>query len=241
MVKPMNSAIEFAGNRHAGTQESLHMRIPSFSSVVNAGALALVVGLGGLLGYQFFRAELAASMYRRKLEDVAGEYKKLATTYNEAVRRTAVTELNVEGGKLSVRIRGINGVLQEIATPFNPGGEIYIDYVVIENRLWIRRVFDASTPPEKGLIVDPRFINVEWDSSRARYGKAVYRTLGEGRWVVTVTGDGSLGLTKVDAQEPVGLAGAPVVKDYEEIGEEVEKETGSITPADVWHWVRERR
>jgi hypothetical protein len=217
------------------------MQIPSFSKVVNALALAAVVGLGGAFGYSFFRAELAASMYRRKLEDVAGEYKKLATTYNEAVRRTAVTELNVEKGKLAVRIRGLDGVLQEIPTPFNPKGEVYIDYVVIDNRLWIRRVFDASTPPDKGLVVDPRFINVEWDSQRARYGKAVYRTLDEGRWVVTVTGDGSLGLVKVDGPEPIALKAAPEVRDYDEIVEEVEKETGSIGPTDVWHWLRERK
>ncbi len=213
------------------------MGVPSVTKVLNVAALTVVTGLGAVLGYRFFRAELAASMYRQRLETVAADYQKLANNYNEAVRRTAVTELLVKDGKLSVRIRGLDGVIQEIPTAYDPKGEIYIDYVVIDNRLWIRRVFDARTAPGDALVIDPRFINVPWDSSNARYGKAVYRTLGEGRWVVTVTGDGSLGLSRVELTDPLSLDRAPEVKDYDQILEKSRQETDAIGPADVWRWI----
>ncbi len=212
------------------------MQVPSISKVLNILALTAVGGLGALFGYRFFRADLAATVYRQRLEAVAADYQQLAQTYNEAVRRTAVTELLVKDNTLSVRIRGLSGVLQEIPTGFDPRGEIYIDYVVIENRLWIRRVFDSKTAPGNGLIIDPRFINVAWDSEKAQYGKAVYRTLSEGRWVVSVTGDGSLGLAKVDEVQPVALSSAPVVKDYEQAVEEARERARAIGVKDVWEW-----
>ncbi|MCG3124003.1 MAG: hypothetical protein GIKADHBN_02442 [Phycisphaerales bacterium] len=213
------------------------MQVPSVGKVLNVLALTAVSVLGALFGYRFFRAELAASVYRDRLEAAAADYQRLAGTYNEAVRRTAVTELVVINNALSVRIRGLTGVLQEIPTQFDPRGEIYIDYVVIENRLWIRRVFDARTAPENGLVVDPRFINVEWDSGKARYGKAVYRRLGEGRWVVTVTGDGSLGLEKVDEAQPIVLDAAPAVKDYDQVIEQARGAAENIGVRDVWAWM----
>ncbi|MCC6426968.1 MAG: hypothetical protein IT435_09110 [Phycisphaerales bacterium] len=213
------------------------MQVPSVGKVLNVIALAGLAGLGGVFGYRFFRAELAAGVYRQRLEAVAADYKKLASTYNEAVRRTAVTELVVKDGKLSVRIRGLDGVLQEIPTTYDPKGEIYIDYVVVENRLWIRRVFDSKTAPGDGMVIDPRFIDVTWDSADARYGKAVYRTLSEGRWVVTVTGDGSLGLSKVDPAEAVVMNAAPMVKDYEQVVESARKEADAVGVKDVWEWL----
>lgn len=213
------------------------MQVPSIGKVFNIAALLAVGGLGALFGYRFFRSELSAAVYRQRLEAVAEDYQKLATTYNEAVRKTAVTELVVKNNALSVRIRGLAGVIQDIPTPYDPRGEIYIDYVVIENRLWIRRVFDAKTAPGNGMVVDPRFINVAWDSTKAQYGKAVYRTLGEGRWVVTVTGDGSLGLAKVDEATPMALESAPEIKDYNQAVQDAARESDAIGVRDVWNWV----
>jgi hypothetical protein len=212
--------------------------MPSLSRLVNIAALTLVTGLGGLFGYRFFRAELTADVYRRRLEEAAADYSKLASSYNDAVRRTAVTELLVKNGKLSVRIRGIDSLLQEIATPFDPRGEIYIDYVVIDNRLWIRRVFDSRTAPSDGMVIDPRFIDVDWDAADAKHGKAVYRTLDEGRWIVTVTGDGSLGLAKADDRDPVAVERAPALRDYQQVVEQTTKQADAIGPSDIWRWIR---
>jgi len=200
------------------------------------GVLLLTAAAG--LGYRFVRADLAARVYRARLENLAGDYEDLRGTYNEAIRRTAVTELVVTEGELSVRVRSAAGVMRDIPTPYDPTGEIYVDYVVLDGRLWIRRVFDSKTPPGNGLVIDPVVADVDWDSEQARHGKAVYRRLGEGRWVVTVTGHGSLGLER--AEESAELIQAPQIHEYAEETEQADEEVGELGPGDVWAWVTGR-
>ena len=48
------------------------------------------------------------------------DYGELRDRYNAAVRRTAVTELVVEDGKLSVVIRTDDGEIQVLQSPFDP-------------------------------------------------------------------------------------------------------------------------
>ncbi len=146
--------------------------------------------------------------------DLQRVHEDLRNTYNEAIAKTAVTELLVEDGTLCVTIRTAEGVDRTIPTPFNPAKEIYVDYVVLDGRLWIRRVFDQDTPPGRGLVIDPTQADVDWSDPRLRHGNAVYRSLSEGRWIVTVTGDGSLGLVKSDDAIP-SLSPPPPVRDYE--------------------------
>jgi hypothetical protein len=116
-----------------------------------------------------------------------------------------VTELVVEDGRLSVAIRDAGGAIRTIETPFDPSREIYVDFVVLDGRLWIRRVFDDRTPPEQGVLVDPALAEIDWSEERAAYGKATYRALGPGRWIVSVTGDGSLGLARSRDDAPSEL------------------------------------
>ncbi|GAB4193500.1 MAG: hypothetical protein Kow00105_07660 [Phycisphaeraceae bacterium] len=199
-----------------------------------AGAVSLIVlGLAGYAGYQLTEANLRAEIYRDRLAELAGDYDRLLETYNQAVRRTAVTELVVEDGGLSVSIRNAEGEIRSIPTPFDPSGEIYVDYVVMDGRLWIRRVFDAHTPPSEGVVIDPELGEVNWQDQRAAHGKAVYRQLDEGRWVVSVTGDGSLGLTRTPLGEPPQLADRPQIKDYEPILEQARAEADHIGPSDI--------
>lgn len=213
------------------------MPAPSISKLVSVVSVAGLAALGGFLAYRVMRADLAADVYRQRLTDMAKDYGQLAEQYNEAVRRTAVTELVVRDNALSVRVVGIAGVEDEIRTPFDPRGEIYIDYVVVDGRLWIRRVFDGATPPSKGVVINPRFASVSWDGEAARHGKAVYRTLSDGRWVVTVSGDGSLGLSKVSSSAAVDLNPSPPVKDYSEATQKADDQARAISPAEVWNWL----
>jgi len=74
---------------------------------------------------------------------------------------------------------------------------------------------------------------VDWNDPAARYGKAVYRSLGEGCWVVTVTGDGSLALVKVQPKAEVVLSGPPPVRDYEQLKKQVDDSLGKVTPGEV--------
>lgn len=196
--------------------------------------LLVLVAVSGFSAYRLLEATLAAEVYRDRLAELAADYEQLRDRYNEAVRRTAVTELLVENGELTVVIRTRDGALQSLASPFDPSKEIYVDYVVHEGRLWIRRVFDEDTPPGEGMLIDPRFIDVDWDSEGENHGKAAYRSLGEGRWVVDVTGDGSLGLARRDPHEPVRLAAPPPVRRYEPIEAEVDDALGAIRPGEAF-------
>jgi len=123
-------------------------------------------------------------------------------------------------------------VLREIPTSFNPEGEIYIDYVVVGGRLWIRRVFDAQTPPAEGLVIDPHVAEIDWSGDTVNVGKAVYRRLDEGRWVVTVTGNGSLGLAPAEGDAPA-LTPPPIVREEAFVPGE-KPSLGSLTLGEVW-------
>lgn len=198
------------------------------------------IAIGGLLlcvvavmAYRWAFAKVEKDIYRERLAGLSSEYESLRSMYNQAVRKTAVTELVVKNSKLSLTIRTMEGLDRVIALPFDPADEIYCDYVVLEGRLWIRRVYDAHTPPEKGAVINDSLAQVDWNNPAARYGKAVYRSLGEGRWIVTVTGDGSLGLAKVDAQTDVALSGPPPVRDYDQLEKQINQALTHVTAGDV--------
>ena len=76
-------------------------------------------------------------------------------------------------------------------------------------------------------------VDVDWEVVGKDFGKAAYRALGEGRWVVDVTGDGSLGLARRDPDEVVDLAPAPPVREYEPVAATVDSVLGSIRPSEA--------
>lgn len=196
-------------------------------------ALSLIGLLGLAAGYQYLKSQVTSDIYRDRLAELNRDYHDLVAQYNEAVRKTAVTELLVANGEVCVVIRTIEGELKRIQTPYQGHQEIYVDYVELNGRLWIRRVFDQATPPDKGVLIDPKLAAVDWDAATARHGRAVYRRLGEGRWVVTVTGDGSLGLSRIEGTEPITLASPPVIKDFPVIEHEIRERVDQIEATEV--------
>jgi len=179
----------------------------------------VVVAVGGVAGYQAFRQHYTVAGLRDALDETRAAYDGLATDYNQAVRRSAVTELIVADGELSVVVKTPFGDVEAIPTPYDPRREIYVDYVVIDGRVWVRRVFDDLTSPSQGTIIESRYGSIDWDSlSDSDFGKAVYRKLTDGRWAITVTGNGALGLERVSPETEVELVEPPaVVKRYEAI------------------------
>lgn len=215
-----------------GTKVDAVLRFPG-RAIWTVAVVGLSIGLG-YVGYRLIRADLQAAVYRDRLQTLARDYQSLAETYNDAVRRTAVTELVVEKDRLDVVIRTAEGVLQSIPTGLDPAREIYVDYAVLDGRLWIRRVFDASTPPEKGVVIDPAIASVDWRDDSASYGQAVYRSLTQGRWMIAVSGDGALSLKKSDADRSLDLAHRPAIRSFEEIQAETDRRLREISLADVW-------
>lgn len=225
--------------RHFCTQPTSHSdttpRMPSLTHLilaraVPAAAVLAASGVVGLFGLELMRSRAEREIYRDRLSALSESYEDLADRYNTAVRRTALTELVVENGRLTVVIQSAAGRIAEIETPYDPAGEVYVDYAVIGGRVWIRRVFDADTPPARGVLIDPALAHIEWSEDETEVGKAIYRSLGEGRWVVTVTGSGGLGLRRVAPGEIIALGPAPTVDTFEQI------EARARSEADAIHW-----
>jgi hypothetical protein len=195
--------------------------------------LLAVAALAGLASWRLLRSGVEADVYRARLESLAADYESLRGLYDQAVRRTAVTELRVEDGRLSVAIVDATGAERVIATPYDPSREIYVDFAIQGGRLWIRRVFDESTPPNEALLIDPQLAEVDWSRDPEAHGKAAYRSLGEGRWVVTVSGDGSLGLAQSASDQPAALAPAPPIRSFAPLEESVDARLGAIAPLEA--------
>jgi hypothetical protein len=200
---------------------------------ITVTAFSLISLLVAVVGYKYARSQIAADVYRDRLQSLVHDYSALRSDYNEAVKKTAVTELLVQDGSLCVSVRTADGKEEVINTPYDPKSEIYVDYVIVDGRLFIRRVFDEKTPPEKAKVIDPKLANIDWHAQGLKHGKAVYRSLEEGRWVVTVTGDGSLGIEKREGEDKIELTPAPPVRDYPQIEKEVDDKISEIGVGDV--------
>ncbi|MEQ9461242.1 MAG: hypothetical protein RIG82_09855 [Phycisphaeraceae bacterium] len=180
----------------------------------------LFLGIASGLAYRAGKDRLAVSVYRDRLEQLHTDYNALANQYNQAVTRSAVTELDVTSTTVTVTVRTPAGVLQSFPTPYNPQGEIFLDYVVLDGRLWIRRVFDEHTPPNQGVVINPDLAHIDWNNPDADHGKAAYRSLTPGRWRLSVSGDGALTLRPAPTNaslESLDLATAPEVHDYDPV------------------------
>ncbi|MEO1511744.1 MAG: hypothetical protein AAFU70_06710, partial [Planctomycetota bacterium] len=92
-------------------------------AVATIGLTAVVA----FFGLGLVRAQTEREIYRDKVRELATTYESLRDQYNDAVRRTSVTELVVEEGELSVSVRGAGGEVRRVETPYNPEREIYVD------------------------------------------------------------------------------------------------------------------
>lgn len=198
-------------------------------------ALAVTAGLVvvGLSGLAITRASVENEIYEHRLRELTASYAGLRDQYNSAVKQTAVTELVVEEGALSVAIRDGLGERVVIDTPYDPAREIYVDFAIVGGRVWIRRVFDEQTPPSAGTIIDNRYAEVDWESAGAEVGKAVYRSLSEGRWVIGVSGNGGLSLRRALPEERIELQEAPRIASFEEIEAEATDAADRVSLRDV--------
>ena len=179
------------------------------------------------LGYTLYRTRIEAAYYKEGVKTsiaryqsvldhynlVAKRFMKLRDNYNRVLSRTAITELKVQGKKCFVVLRNSEGVIAEVETPVDLSKEVFVDYVVFDNKLFIRRVFDSSTAPDSAhdLFADGAIRSalpggaVNWDVKRFKFGKSIYRRLDEGVWMITVTGGGALAIERKEKVPHLGF------------------------------------
>ncbi|MFI4862534.1 MAG: hypothetical protein ACIAXF_17855 [Phycisphaerales bacterium JB063] len=194
----------------------------------------LLLGASSLAGYQWARASVAKDVYRDRLSTVQQEYAQLADQYNQAVTPKPVTELLVRDGEISVIIREGDGTTRTIETPYLADREVFVDYALIDGRLLIRRIFDENTAPSYATMIDADLVNVDWDDEAALFGKAIYRRLDDGRWVISVTGDGSLGLKRLEPGEEAELTHRPGVQEFAPVTPPTQDDIEAIGFREVW-------
>ncbi|MEO0514569.1 MAG: hypothetical protein AAF086_04655, partial [Planctomycetota bacterium] len=195
-------------------------------------SVVLLAG-AGVLGYQLLRNGVAADVYHDRLVELHDEHNELIEQYNKAVTRTAVTELLIDDGTVCVNVRTADGQLETHPVAADPAHPIYVDYVVKDSRLLIRRVFDSKSVPDDAGVINSALLNLDWTDPTLKHGQAIYRKLTDGRWIVTVSGDGSLALAKVDPEVDVELLPAPKIDEFDPV-EATQKAIKQITPADVF-------
>lgn len=196
------------------------------------------VAIAVLAGYQWARASVAQNIYRNRLVALQDEHRELAKQYNQAITPRPVTELLVEEGKVCIVVRKGDGELVRVPTTFNAWeDELFVDYALVDGRLLIRRVFDEHTAAnsDQAVMIDPELVEVDWANPTIPFGKAIYRSrMSDGRWIISVTGDGSLGLKQIGKNTKIELTSKPPIEEYEPIDERALEDVESIDIGDVW-------
>ena len=205
------------------------------------GAVAL--GICALLGYQWAKSSVAKDIYRERLTVLQDDYEDLAEQYNQAITPRPVTELLVEDGIVCIGVRKGTGELIRVQTDFNiRENQVYVDYIVVDQRLLIRRAFEFhqtnAVPPDKVVYVDPDLLEVDWDPKRIPYGQAISCSrLADGRYIVSVTGDGALGLKKIGMDDPINLATQPRIEEFKPVDQRADQDVERIGVGDVWRYI----
>lgn len=223
------------------------------------GILAFVaaVALSLALAYRLARNNVAGDVYRQRLQqlrddhnkvlaqyaDLHAGYNALRNDYNDAVKRTAVTELVVyEDSSVCVAFIAADGTEKIVPTPFKMGSEVYVDFIIIDGKNFFRRVFDENTAPNQAMVIDPANKDISLEKGRPVRGKATYARLDTpGRWTVTLSGNGALDIAKKADDAPTTVLMPPppvkeypqVDKKYPDVQQQVNEQIDDITPGDV--------
>lgn len=201
-----------------GMKESLPTRIHRTLQLLLLAALLAAIGaLAGSLAWQWGKAAVMRDAYRARLSDLEARHNALVADYNQAVARTAVCEVRQAGGKLSVVVRTCDGRTEEFPLAFDPTREIHFDFVCLDGRLLMRRVYDDQTAPQNGVLIQSSLAQVDWSGHGDDHGLVLYRPVPEGRYALKVSGNGALTLEQLDAAEINRLEHAPLLRRYEQV------------------------
>src|SRR5204862_235033 len=102
----------------------------------------------------------------------------------------------LDGKQLCVVIRTAAGIVETIPTQLDASQEVHVEYLVLDGKLWIRRVYTLTDPDAAGqaaasvAMINPKLAQPPWSTDPSLKGLSVFRKhLTAGRWVVTTTGN----------------------------------------------------
>ncbi|MGB0371840.1 MAG: hypothetical protein ACPGN3_10925 [Opitutales bacterium] len=204
----------------------------------------LVLGLIAVLvwaGLAWTRDRMTQEIYADRLRALAENHEALRSDYDRLMEETALTQIVVsEGNEVSVRMSLADGQIEEVSIDADPSKEIYVDYVLLDNRLWIRRVFDADTPPSAATLLDWDLKTIDWSQRESsEFGKAVYRSLEPGVWEITMTGNGSLSLGPAQDRK-LSVQPYPEISDTVLSEEHSPEMSEEVSLSDIWQYWKVR-
>ncbi len=172
------------------------------SLAVNAGPWVLVVGgffaVVGLWRFEGWQRDY----WKSRSAGVTSQLREARAENALLLARTAVTLLEVTPDRVSLILARADGTVESLATPFAPDREIFVDYVVHQGRVLIRRVYDDRTAPGEGVVLNPLLVWVDWETlDVASFGTVIYRRLSPGMWAVSLSGAGALTLAPATARD----------------------------------------
>ncbi|OGD12225.1 MAG: hypothetical protein A2Y86_06955 [Candidatus Aminicenantes bacterium RBG_13_62_12] len=197
-----------------GKAWSVAGKLRSLASFIIWGGLLVIIFI---VGFHFFKMKMMVRHYKAGVAEITAKYQtlvdeynvaaekfnQLKARYNEVLARTIITELKVADKRCSVVLSNSEGVIAELPVELNINKEVFVDYILFGNRLFIRRVFDSGTAPEQAndIFREQKVREfmpqaIDWADPRFRYGKSIYRKLEEGSWMITVTGGGALDIDR---------------------------------------------
>jgi hypothetical protein len=207
---------------------------------LRVAGLVGVIALCGVALWRQSRGNIVAGIYRQRLEQLSADYQQLRGQYNEAVRKTAVTELVVSGGQVSVVVRTAAGIVETIPTNLDANQEVHVEYLVLDGKLWIRRVYTLSDPDSAGqaaasvATINPSLASPPWSTDPNLKGLSIFRkNLSPGRSVVTTTGNAALDLRKLPEGQSSRLASPPPVRDFPAMEAQIRDEVARLGVIDI--------
>lgn len=161
------------------------------------------LALAAVAGWEIYRRDNAVQAAEARAASLARQLAEVREERQRLLARTGITLIEVDDDMVRLLVARADGSLQVIPTPYSPDGEIFVDYVVHQGRVLIRRVFDESTSPREAVVVDPALVEINWEALDPRsHGRTVYRQLAPGRWMISISGAGALGLERLDDTAP---------------------------------------
>ncbi|MEO1335603.1 MAG: hypothetical protein AAFV29_08155, partial [Myxococcota bacterium] len=79
-----------------------------------------------------------------------------------------------------------------------------------------------------------KLIDVDWSNAQVKRGVTVYRGgLTDGRWLISVSGNGALDLVKAEGPTPELMAGPPVIRKFDGMTQQLDRRLARVQTGEI--------